>query len=159
MSEPTNSRMNLVGGLFGAGFGFVLAAAQLHEYDTIHKTLRFHELDVFLLMGLAIGISLPLLWLLDRRGTQTVYGGKLKLSRSKVERHHIVGGALFGTGWALAGTCPAPALVMLSSGAFYGSIAVVGLFIGLYLRDLQTSAEAATVGDGEHRELVSVSDD
>lgn len=149
------NRMNLIGGLFGAGFGFVLAAAQLHEFDTIHKTLRLDELDVFLLMGLAIGVSLPLLMILERRGTTTIYGGKLTLSRSKVERHHIVGGALFGTGWALAGTCPAPALAMFSSGALYGAIAVVGLFIGLHLRDLQVSASSAPVGDGEHRDLVS----
>ena len=148
------NKMNLMGGLFGMGFGFVLAAAQLHEYDTIHKTLRLDELDVFLLMGLAIGVSLPLLWLLERRGTETATGGTLTLSRSKVERHHIVGGSLFGAGWALAGTCPAPALAMLSSGAMYGAIAVVGLFIGLYLRDKQVSAAAATIGDGEHRDLV-----
>jgi uncharacterized membrane protein YedE/YeeE len=148
--------MNLIGGLFGAGFGFVLAAAQLHEYDTIHKTLRLEEFDVFLLMGLAIGVSLPLLTILERRRVQTVYGGELKLSRSKVERHHIAGGALFGTGWALAGTCPAPALAMLSSGALYGAIAVTGLFVGLHLRDLQVTAATAPVGDGEHRDLVSV---
>lgn len=149
------NRMNIIGGLFGAGFGFVLAAAQLHEFDTIHKTLRLAEFDVFLLMGLAIGVSLPLLLILERRGTTTVFGGTLTLSRSKIERHHIVGGALFGVGWAIAGTCPAPALAMLSSGAMYGAIAVVGLFIGLALRDRQTSAGAATVGDGEHRDLVS----
>jgi uncharacterized protein len=149
------TRMNVIGGLFGMGFGFVLAAARLHEYDTIHKTLRLDELDVFLLMGLAIGVSLPLLWILDRRGTTTLYGGKLSLSRSKVERHHIVGGALFGTGWALAGTCPAPALAMLASGAMYGAIAVVGLFIGLHLRDRQVAGTAVGEGDGEHRELVT----
>lgn len=149
------NRMNLIGGLFGAGFGFVLAASQLHEFDTIHKTLRLEELDVFLLMGLAIGVSLPLLMILERRRVQTVYGGELKLSRSKIERHHIVGGALFGTGWAIAGTCPAPALAMLSSGALFGAIAVVGLFIGLFLRDRQVSAASAPIGDGEHRDLVS----
>lgn len=148
------NRMNLIGGLFGAGFGFVLAASQLHEFDTIHKTLRLEELDVFLLMGLAIGVSLPLLLILERRNTSTAYGGRLTLSRSKVERHHIAGGALFGVGWALAGTCPAPALAMLSSGALYGAIAVVGLFIGLHLRDLQVTAASAPVGDGEHRDLV-----
>lgn len=148
------NRMNLIGGLFGAGFGFVLAAAQLHEFDTIHKTLRLVEFDVFLLMGLAIGVSLPLLMILDRKGVQTAYGGRLKLSRSKVERHHITGGALFGVGWALAGTCPAPALAMLSSGALYGAIAVVGLFIGLHLRDRQVAGREVPEGDGEHRELV-----
>jgi len=147
--------MNIIGGLFGAGFGFVLAAAQLNEYDTIHKTLRFAEWDVFLLMGLAIGVSLPLLWVLERRGTTTVFGGRLSLSRSRIERHHIVGGALFGTGWALAGTCPAPALAMISSGAMYGTIAVTGLFIGLWLRDRQVERAAVPVpeGDGEHRVL------
>ena len=53
--------MNIVGGLFGAGFGFVLAAGRLHEFDTIHNTLTFDSFYVFGLMGLAIGISLPLL--------------------------------------------------------------------------------------------------
>lgn len=149
--------MNVLGGLFGAGFGFVLAAAQLHEYDTIHKTLRLAEFDVFLLMGLAIGVSLPLLMILERRGVKTLYGGKLTLSRSKIERHHIVGGALFGVGWAIAGTCPAPALAMLSSGATYGAIAVVGLFVGLALRDRQTATKPVAAGDGEHHDLVGSS--
>ena len=106
-------------------------------------------------MGLAIGISLPLLWILERRQVETVYGGRLTLSRSRIERHHIVGGALFGTGWSIAGTCPAPALAMLSSGATYGAVAVVGLFIGLWLRDRQVAAGATapSIGDGEHRDL------
>mgnify|MGYP003328800556 CR=1 FL=1 len=149
------NRMNLIGGLFGAGFGFVLAAARLHEYDTIHETLKFQSPYVFGLMGLAIGISLPLLWILERREVETVYGGRLSLSRSRIERHHIVGGALFGAGWSIAGTCPAPALAMLASGATYGAIAVVGLFIGLWLRDRQVAASGGTVsiGDGEHRDL------
>ncbi len=134
-------QMNLVGGLFGAGFGFVLAAGKLHDYDTIHNTLRLTDFYVFGLMGLAIGVSLPLLWILERR--------------SKVERHHITGGILFGAGWSIAGTCPAPALAMLASGATYGAIAVVGLFIGLWLRDRQliAASQAINEGDGERSTL------
>ncbi len=146
-----NRRLNIVGALFGAAFGFVLAAAQLHEYDTIHRMLRFDEPDVFFLMGSAIATSLPLLWLLERRKARTLYGGQLALSRSKPERHHLIGGALFGAGWAVAGTCPAPALVMLSSGAALAVVAIVGLFIGLHLRDRH--AIKAILGDGEHRDV------
>ena len=91
----------ILGLLFGAGFGFVLAAANLHEYDTIHKMLRLEQIDVFLLMGGAIGTSLPLLWWLERRRANTVLGGPLLLSRSKPRREHVVGGALFGVGWAV----------------------------------------------------------
>lgn len=149
-----NRRLDLIGGLFGAGFGFVLGAARLHDYDTIHAMLRFAEADVFLLMGAAIATSLPLLWWFERRGTRTVYGGRLALSRSKPQRHHLVGGALFGAGWAVAGTCPAPALVMLSSGAWLAPFAIAGLFLGLQLRDRHASH--SVVGDGEHRQLTSV---
>lgn len=149
----------VMGLLFGAGFGFVLAAANLHEYDTIHKMLRLEEFDVFLLMGGAIGVSLPLLWWLERRNTTTALGGRLALSRSKPQRHHIVGGALFGIGWAVSGTCPAPALVMLVSGAGLAAVTIVGLFLGLNLRDtkVRRSSGSAVTGDGEHREVAVVS--
>ncbi len=144
--------------LFGAGFGFVLAAANLHEYDTIHKMLRLEEFDVFLLMGGAIGTSLPLLWWLERRRTRTVLGGPLLLSRSKPRREHVIGGALFGIGWAVSGTCPAPALVMLVSGAGLAAVTIIGLFVGLNLRDAQVRRAdgAATAADGEHRDIVRV---
>ena len=145
----------VLGLLFGAGFGFVLAAANLHEYDTIHKMLRLEEIDVFLLMGGAIGTSLPLLWWLERRRANTVIGGPLLLSRSKPRREHVVGGALFGVGWAVSGTCPAPALVMLVSGAGLAAVTITGLFVGLTLRDahVRRNAGVATAADREHREV------
>lgn len=150
------ANLNLVGFLSGVAFGGLLAAARLHEYDTIHAMLRLDEPDVFLLMGSAIVVSAPLLWLLERRGVITPLGGRLRLSRSRPERHHLVGGALFGVGWAIAGTCPAPALVMVSSGAMLGLVAIAGLFLGMYLRERQVRTVAA--GDGEHRVPVGVGD-
>jgi uncharacterized protein len=147
----------VLGLLFGTGFGFVLAAANLHEYDTIHKMLRLEEIDVFLLMGGAIGTSLPLLWWLERRRANTVIGGPLLLSRSKPRREHVVGGALFGVGWAVSGTCPAPALVMLVSGAGLAAVTITGLFVGLNLRDahVRRNAGVATAADGEHRDVLA----
>jgi uncharacterized membrane protein YedE/YeeE len=145
-------KLNLIGLLFGALFGGLLAGAQLHEYDTIHAMLRLDEPDVFLLMGSAIAVSAPLLWLIERRGMKTPFGGEFSLSRSMPQRHHIKGGALFGIGWAIAGTCPAPALVMVSSGALLGLIAIPGIFLGLHIHERE-SQNQLHVGDGEHRDL------
>ncbi|MEY2740032.1 MAG: DUF6691 family protein [Ilumatobacteraceae bacterium] len=154
---PDTTR-KIAGLVFGAGFGLVLAAARLHEYATIHAMLSLEEIDVFLLMGAAIGTSLPLLLVLERARARTLVGGPLALSRSRIQRHHVVGGALFGVGWAVSGTCPAPALVMLASGAGLAAATVAGLFVGLGLRDAQTSrttGTAPTAGDGEQREVVA----
>lgn len=143
-------KLNLIGLTFGMMFGGVLAASNLHEYDTIHAMLKLAEPDVFLFMASAIAVSAPLLWMLERRGLNTPFGGELKLSRSMPEAHHLKGGALFGIGWAIAGTCPAPALVMVSSGAILGLVALPGIFLGLHLRERQVMHDLH-VGDGEHR--------
>lgn len=135
-----------VGLLFGTGFGFVLGAARLHEYATIHNMLKLKEFDVFFLMGSAIATAFPLLWLLNKRGYVTRYGGPIRLTKSRIHRNHIVGSVIFGVGWAVAGTCPAPALVMLSSGGMLALLAVGGIFVGNMLRDWHSVA--VTVGDG-----------
>ena len=147
-------RLNAIGLLFGALFGGLLGAARLHEYDTIHAMLRLDEPDVFFLMGSAIAVSAPLLWLLERRGLVTPFGGSLSLSRSKPQPHHLKGGALFGVGWAVAGTCPAPTLVMISSGALLGLVALPGIFLGIHLHERRS--HRVSTGDGEHREVVGV---
>ncbi len=157
-AEPKSVRLNWIGLVFGAAFGFVLGAARLHEYDTIHRMLRFDEPDVFLLMGSSISTSLPLLWWLERRRTNTLLAGPLRLSRSKPQRHHVVGGGLFGIGWAVAGTCPAPALVMLTSGAWLAVVTIAGMFIGIGLRDRHTDQRETNlmvVGDGEHHPVLT----
>ena len=150
--NPKSTTLNIIGLAFGILFGGVLGASNLHEFDTIHDMLSFDELDVFWFMGSAIAVSAPLLWILERRGVNTPFGGELSLSRSKPQAHHIKGGALFGIGWAVAGTCPAPALVMLSSGALLSLVSIPGIFLGLHLRERQQRGDASA-GDGEHREL------
>ena len=147
-------RLHIIGLLFGIAFGGGLAAANLPGYGTIHPMLRLPEFDVFWFMASAIAVSAPLLWLLEQRGMRTPFGGELSLSRSRPEKHHLQGGALFGVGWAIAGTCPAPALVMVSSGALLGLVAIPGIFLGLWLRERQQHG-AISVGDGEHRETIT----
>lgn len=47
----------------------------------------------------------------------------------------IIGSLLFGSGWALAGFCPGPALVALGSGNSKGIIFVVAMLAGMLLHD------------------------
>ena len=128
--------MNLFTFLVGLAFGFLIVASRLSDYTVIHDMLLLREPDVFLLMGSSFAVAMPLLWILRRRSWKTPMGGELDLNRVEIERKHVFWGALFGAGWAAAGTCPGPALGMAASGGLLGLIVMAGLGSGIILRNL-----------------------
>ena len=128
--------MNLFTFLVGLGFGFLIVAARISDYTVIHDMLLLREPDVFLLMGSSFAVAMPLLWVLRRRSWKTPMAGELRLNRVEIERKHLYGGALFGAGWAAAGTCPGPAIGMTMSGGVLGLIVMAGLGSGIILRNM-----------------------
>lgn len=127
--------MHAVGFLFGLGFGFIIAAVRLNEYDVIHNMLLLRDWEPYLFMASAIGVAAPLLWLLERRRFHTPLAGRLLVGRSPLQRHHLGGAAVFGTGWAVAGTCPVPAATLLGNGTLLGIVVVAGILGGSAVRD------------------------
>jgi hypothetical protein len=73
--------------------------------------LLLREPDVFLLMGSAMAVALPALWVLERTAWHAPGGALMRLSRSNIERKHV-----FGSGWAITGACPGTALAMPAAG-------------------------------------------
>ena len=108
--------------------------------------LKLDEFYVFGFMGSAIFIATIGLGILESRNTKTRFGGMIALQRSDVKANHLKGGAIFGCGWAIAGTCPAPVIVMLTSGVFLSLIVIAGI-----LSACLANKQVAGFGDGEHR--------
>jgi len=129
------SRLNPVCGVFGIAFGFLFAAAGLNQYDVIHRMLLLENLAPFLIMGSAMATAMPILWLLERRKWRTPLGGAMMLRRWPIERKHLWGGIVFGTGWAITGACPGTASTTLGSGSLLGAVLIVGMVLGIALRD------------------------
>lgn len=126
--------MNRISFLAGAAFGFLVAAARLNDYNVIHDMLLLREPDVFLMMASAIGVAAPTLAYMNRKHWKTL-DGELNLRRQPVSRKNITGAAVFGAGWAVAGSCPVPALAMTVGGSVLGLFVMAGLFTGIVLRD------------------------
>ena len=51
--------------------------------------------------------------------------------KNTITRNLLVGSAVFGVGWGLAGICPGPALISLGSGYLPGAIFAMGMFVGM----------------------------
>jgi uncharacterized membrane protein YedE/YeeE len=129
-------KRNVIALLVGVGFGAVLVAARLNEFDTIHKMLLLRELDVYFLMGSAIATAAPILWWLRRRHWKTLTGEELRVEQSSPTKDTVAGAAVFGAGWAVTGACPGPAIAMTATGALMGVPLMAGLMTGAVLRDM-----------------------
>jgi len=71
-----------------------------------------------------------------RGQTRAWTGAAMEIPQSKtIDKRLIVGGLLFGTGWGLAGFCPGPALVALSSAMREAWIFVPAMLAGMFLHD------------------------
>lgn len=101
----------LAGLLFALGLG-------LGGMTQPAKVLGF--LDVFgpwdpslaFVMGGGLLVHLPFVQALRRRDPSRNLGPR----RAPIDARLIVGAALFGVGWGIAGLCPGPALVALAGG-------------------------------------------
>ena len=136
-------KRNIFAMLVGVGFGFVLVAARLNEFNTIHAMLLLQEFDVFLLMGSAIATAAPILWWLRMNHFRTLMGEEIHVEQQPVQRHNVLGAVLFGAGWAVTGACPGPALVMTATGTVMGAPLMAGLMAGAALRDVVASRTTA----------------
>lgn len=123
----------------GLGFGLGLIAAGMTDPA---KVLAFLDLagpwdpSLALVMGAAIGVALlPFAWM--RRRSRSLLGLQLEWPRAqRVDARLLVGGALFGVGWGLAGLCPGPAVVALASGLDGAWLFVLAMLAGLLAVDL-----------------------
>jgi uncharacterized membrane protein YedE/YeeE len=65
---------------------------------------------------------------------------------ARVDAALVAGAALFGVGWGLAGYCPGPALVALSTGALGPIVFVGAMVVGMRLVDALRKPTKAAAG-------------
>ena len=99
-----------------------------------------------LVMAGAVAIGAIGFVIAGRRNT-TVLGTPMLLPATRtIDRRLVVGGAVFGVGWGLAGFCPGPALVALGIGQPKAIVFTAAMLAGMlafeYLEKMRTSSSA-----------------
>jgi hypothetical protein len=118
--------------VFGTGFGFVLSRSGAADYDQIQQMFLLESFQLYGIIGTAVAVTAPGLWMLKRRG-RTLSGEPLTVKPKPRHPGNVVGGALFGVGWSITGMCPGPILVNLGEGKLYAIGALAGVLVGATL--------------------------
>lgn len=119
--------------LFGSLFGFILSRSGATRFDYLHDMFTFRAFHMFGLIGTAIPVAMAgLAWV--RRAKRT--GAVPRNTRLPQRRFHpgvVPGAAVFGLGWGLSGTCPAPAIIQLGEGHLIALFTVAGILAGNWI--------------------------
>jgi uncharacterized membrane protein YedE/YeeE len=113
----------------GTAFGFVLSRSGAADYNYIQRMFLFESFQLYGILGTAVLLTAPGLWLLKRYG-RTISGQPVSIDLKALHRGNIAGGLLFGVGWSLAGMCPGPILVNIGEGKLYALAALAGALVG-----------------------------
>ena len=113
-------------------FGFVLSRSGAADYDFVQGMFLLENPQLYGIIGAAVAVTAPGLWWLKRHG-KTASGQPLTIPTKPVHKGNLVGGALFGLGWAMTGMCPGPVLVNIGEGKLYAIAALAGVVCGTWL--------------------------
>jgi uncharacterized membrane protein YedE/YeeE len=111
--------------LVGLGFGFALSRIGFSSWDEVHKMFAFRDLRLLFTFALAT-VLLTVAWLLIARYSKPTWQPR------SLHPGSLIGGLIFGAGWALSGACPSIALVQLGEGQLAALLTLAGILLGNY---------------------------
>ncbi len=118
--------------LIGIYFGVVLVKGEVISWFRIQEMFHFQSFYMYGVIGSAVLVGIVSVALIKRLQITSIDGETIKLAGKPFNRvGNLVGGIVFGLGWALAGACPGPLYALLGVG--YGSIlpAIAGALLGV----------------------------
>lgn len=106
----------------GTVLGVVLSRVGFTRYDELHSMLTLTDPRMILAFAGAVVLSAIGYRLVGERA-----------SPGRVSPQIVIGGVLFGLGWAIAGACPGVAFAQLGEGKLWSLVTLAGLVVGTRL--------------------------
>jgi uncharacterized membrane protein YedE/YeeE len=120
--------------LIGTAFGFVLVKSEVVSWFRIQEMFRFDDFHMYGIIGLAILVGMISIQIIKRRNVKDVNGEPITIppkDPSQVKRY-VIGGSMFGLGWALLGACPGPMFALLGTGLTIMVVPILAAVAGTY---------------------------
>ncbi|CAM1348803.1 YeeE/YedE family protein [Tenacibaculum insulae] len=123
--------------LLGIFFGIVLTKSEAISWYRIYEMFKFQAFHMYGIIGSAVALSMVLMYFFKTGKIKDYLGNQINVKEKKKGFiRTLVGGTIFGLGWALAGACPAPIFVLIGHGVFPIIIVLLGAMLGAFIYGL-----------------------
>jgi uncharacterized membrane protein YedE/YeeE len=116
----------------GTYFGIVLVKSEVARWQRVHDMFLFKEAHMYLIIATGILVSAVLMLLIKQAGVKTLDGQPIEYKPKPFQKGVVLGGMLFGAGWAITGACPGPIYAQIGAGAWMALFTLAGAITGMY---------------------------
>ncbi len=120
--------------LVGILFGIVLVKSEAVSWYRIYEMFRFESFHMYGIIGSAVTTGVLILLVSKKMKLKNITGQLLDVpKKEKGLMRYIIGGSIFGLGWALSGACPGPMYILVGTGVFQMLIVILAAILGTYV--------------------------
>jgi len=123
--------------LVGIVLGFILYKSEAVSWFRIYEMFHFQSFHMFGIIGSAVVAGIIGVQLIKRFKMHNVEGNEIVIKdKNKSVPRYLIGGFIFGLGWALAGACPAPMFILIGAGHSVFFIYLIAAMTGTFVYGL-----------------------
>lgn len=115
----------------GIVFGIMFVKAEVVSWFRIYEMFRFESFHMYGVIGSAVILGILFTQLIKRSKIRDMYGNDIMfVDKAKTWPRYIIGGTIFGLGWAMTGACPGPMFTLLGAGYYVMIVVIVSALLG-----------------------------
>jgi uncharacterized protein len=119
--------------LIGIYFGIVLTKSEVVRWQRVHDMFLFREPFMYLIIGTGIVVAMVSMLLLKALHARAVDGKPITYKPKPMHKGVVIGGMIFGAGWAITGACPGPIYAQIGGGEWLAVLTFLGAMAGMYV--------------------------
>ena len=120
--------------LVGVLFGIIMTKAEVISWYRIYEMFRFESFHMYGIIGSAVSLGALFVFIVKKRKLKSTSGQEITIRpKRKAVVRYLLGGTIFGLGWAMVGACPGPMFVLLGNGIYAISIVILSAVAGTFL--------------------------
>lgn len=119
--------------LIGTFFGIILSKSEIISWFRIYEMFKFQAFHMYGIIGSAVVLSMVLMYFFNKKKIKTIQGEDIEIiPKKKGVSRNLIGGIIFGLGWALGGACPGPMFALAGKGVIPILVVIIGALIGAF---------------------------
>lgn len=121
----------------GILFGITMFKSEAASWFRIYEMFQFQAFHMYGIIGTALILGVLMTYVIKRFKIKSFYKHGIKFApKEKSFSRYLIGGVLFGLGWALAGACPGPMYTLVGSGYISMFVVVLAAIAGTFVYGL-----------------------